>query len=109
MIILSFAFQIYKNNLMLRIFKNIAILEGISYLVLFSNMLFIKPTNLELYKTLLYPIGMTHGILFIGYVFLAVLLKKSQEWSYKTTLIILAASLLPFATFYVEKKYLRNI
>lgn len=94
---------------MLRIFKNIAILEGISYLVLFSNMLFIKPTNLELYKTLLYPIGMTHGILFIGYVFLAVLLKKSQEWSYKTTLIILAASLLPFATFYVEKKYLRNI
>lgn len=94
---------------MLRIFKNIAILEGISYLVLFSNMLFIKPTNLELYKTLLYPIGMTHGILFIGYVFLAVLLKKSQEWSYKTTLIILAASLLPFATFYVEKKYLRKI
>ena len=94
---------------MLRIFKNIAILEGISYLVLFFNMLVIKPSNLELYKSLLYPIGMTHGILFIGYVLLAVLLKKSQGWDYKTTLIILGASLLPFATFFIEKKYLRKI
>jgi integral membrane protein len=94
---------------MLKIFKSVAILEGISYLVLFFNMLFIKPSNLELYKSLLYPIGMTHGILFIGYVLLTILLIKSQEWTYKTTLIILGASLLPFATFYVEKKYLRKI
>jgi integral membrane protein len=93
---------------MLRIFKNIAILEGISYLVLFFNMLFIKPSNVELYKNLLYPIGMTHGILFMGYVLLTFLLIKSQEWNYKTSFIILGASLLPFATFYVEKKYLRN-
>jgi integral membrane protein len=93
---------------MLRIFKNVAILEGISYLVLFANMLLVKPSNMELYKSLLYPIGMTHGILFIGYVLLTVLLKKSQEWNSKTSLIILGASLLPFATFYVEKKYLRN-
>lgn len=102
-------FEFRKPVFMLRIFKNIAILEGISYLVLFFNMLFIKPSNMELYKILLYPIGMTHGILFIGYVLLAVLLKKSQEWDYKTTLIILGASLLPFATFFIEKKYLRKI
>ena len=94
---------------MLKIFKSVAILEGISYLVLFFNMLFIKPSNLELYRTLLYPIGMTHGILFMGYVLLTVLLIKSQEWNYKTSFIILGASLLPFATFYVEKKYLRKI
>ena len=94
---------------MLKIFKSVAILEGISYLVLFFNMLFIKPSNLELYKSLLYTIGMTHGILFIGYVLLTILLIKSQEWNYKTTLIILGASLLTFATFYFEKKYLRKI
>jgi integral membrane protein len=93
---------------MVRIFKNIAVLEGISYLVLFANMLLIKPTNLELYKTFLYPIGMTHGILFIGYVLLAVLLKNSQKWNFKELFIVLAASLLPFATFFVEKKYLKN-
>lgn len=93
---------------MLRIFKNIAILEGISYIVLFANMLIIKPSNIDLYKSLLYPVGMTHGILFIGYVLLAVLLKKSQEWNLKTSSIVLGASLLPFATFYIEKKYLRK-
>ena len=93
---------------MLRIFKVTAILEGISYLVLFSNMLFIKPTNIGLYKTLLYPIGMSHGVLFIGYVLLAILLKNAQKWDFKTFGIILAASFLPFGTFYIEKKYLQN-
>jgi integral membrane protein len=92
---------------MLRILKYVAILEGVSYLVLFFNMLFIKPSNLELYKTLLYPVGMTHGVLFISYVLLTILLIKSQEWTFKTSLIILGASLLPFATFYVERKYLK--
>jgi len=94
-----------KKTAMLKIFKITAILEGISYLVLFSNMLFIKPNNFELYHQLLYPIGMSHGILFIGYIILAFLLKTSQKWSLKDFGIILLASLIPFGTFYVEKKY----
>jgi integral membrane protein len=92
---------------MVRLFKNIAILEGISYLVLFANMLLIKPNNFDLYKTFLYPIGMTHGILFIGYVLLALLITKSQKWSFGTLSIVLIASLLPFATFFVERKYVK--
>ncbi|MBA4275798.1 DUF3817 domain-containing protein [Flavobacterium sp.] len=92
---------------MVKIFKNIAILEGISYLVLFANMLLVKPTNLALYKSFLYPIGMTHGILFIGYVALALFIMKSQKWSFKTLSIVLIASLLPLATFFVERKYLQ--
>ena len=94
---------------MVRIFKNIAILEGISYLVLFANMLLIKPNDIVLYKTLLYPIGMTHGLLFIGYVLLAVVLKKSQNWNFKTLLVVLTASLLPLATFFIEKKYIKHV
>lgn len=93
---------------MLKIFKITAILEGISYLVLFSNMLFIKPNNFELYHTLLYPIGMSHGILFIAYVLLAIFLKSSQKWSIPVFGLILAASLIPFGTFYIEQKYLKN-
>ena len=92
---------------MVKIFKNIAILEGISYLVLFANMLLIKPNNLELYKTFLYPVGMTHGVLFIGYVALALFIMKSQKWSFRTLSIVLFASLLPLATFFVEKTYLQ--
>ena len=93
---------------MLKIFKVTAILEGISYLVLFTNMLFIKTNNPELYHTLLRPLGMTHGVLFIGYILLAFLLKKSMNWDLKTFAIILIASLIPFGTFYIEKKYLET-
>jgi integral membrane protein len=93
---------------MLKIFKVTAILEGISFLVLIANMLFLKTNNSELYHTIVRPFGMAHGVLFIGYVVLAVLLRKSQNWDAKTFAIILVASFIPFGTFYVEKKYLEN-
>ena len=93
---------------MTKLFKFVAIAEGISYLVLFFNMLVIKPSNIDLYKTLLFPIGMAHGVLFIGYVLLALLIKKEQNWSFKDLVIVQLASLLPFATFYIEKKYVKN-
>jgi integral membrane protein len=94
---------------MVKLFKYTAILEGISFLVLLVNMIFIKPTNFVLYKTLLNPIGYSHGFLFIGYCLLALVIKKSQNWDLKTLFIVLAASLLPLATFFVEKKYVRNV
>ena len=94
---------------MLKFFKIIALLEGISYLVLFSNMLVVKPTNFALYKTFLFPIGMAHGILFMTYIIVAVMLKFDANWNLKKFGIISLASVVPFGTFYVEKKYLRNV
>ncbi|TRX42947.1 DUF3817 domain-containing protein [Flavobacterium restrictum] len=93
---------------MLKIFKIIAILEGISYLVLFSNMLFIKPTHIEVYKMLLFPVGMAHGLLFVSYIILASILKFQDNWSVKKWGIIVVASLIPFGAFYIEKKQLKN-
>lgn len=93
---------------MIKIFKYIALAEGTSYLILFFNMLFIKHSNPELYKTLLFPFGMTHGLLFVSYILLAFSIKKQQDWSTKDIAAVQIASLLPFATFYVEKKYLKN-
>lgn len=93
---------------MTKLFKFIAIAEGISYLVLFFNMLVIKRLNPELYKTLLFPIGMAHGMLFISYVVLAFIIWKNQQWNIKEIVIVQVASLLPFGTFYIEKKYIKN-
>lgn len=93
---------------MTKLFKFVAVAEGISYLVLFFNMLVIKPNDLVLYKTLLFPVGMAHGLLFMGYVLLAILIRDQQKWSLKDFFIVQLASLLPFATFYVEKKYVKN-
>lgn len=91
---------------MLKIFKLVAVLEGISYLALFGNMLFIKHNNPELYQTLLFPIGMAHGLLFIAYIILAIMLKDQMKWKGKDFFLILVASVIPFGTFWVEKKYL---
>lgn len=90
---------------MVKFFRVVAFSEGVSYLTLLANMLLIKPNNLELYKTFLFPIGMAHGLLFVGYIILAILLKYEQKWDWKKFSIICLASLLPFGTFYVEKKY----
>ena len=94
---------------MTKLFKFIAIAEGMSYLMLFFNMLVIKRLNPELYKTLLYPIGMAHGILFMSYVVLAFVIYKKQKWTFIELIIIQLASLLPFGTFYIEKKYVNNV
>lgn len=92
---------------MLSIFKKTALLEGVSFLVLLFNMLYIKNNNTTLYHSLLQPIGLAHGFLFIAYVILALLLYKKQQWSFVVLGIILLASFIPFGTFYVEKKYLK--
>ncbi len=93
---------------MTKFFKFTAISEGISYIVLLINMLFIKPSHIDLYKSLLFPIGMTHGILFMAYIYLAFIIKDKQNWSFKDLFFVILGSIVPFGTFYVEKKYVVN-
>lgn len=52
--------------------------------------------------------GWTHGLLFVAYIFLAIMLKIEQNWSWKKFMIICIASLVPFGTFYIENKYFKN-
>ncbi|AWM15023.1 hypothetical protein DI487_14945 [Flavobacterium sediminis] len=94
---------------MIKLFKIVAFLEGISLLVLFSNMLVVKQMNLDLYKSLLFPVGMAHGLLFLAYIALATMFKIEQNWDFKKYFIICIASVLPFGTFYIEKRYLAEL
>jgi len=91
---------------MIKFFKFIAIAEGFSYILLLANMVFIKPTNLVLYKSLLFPIGMSHGLLFISYLYLSFFMKNKFKWDIKDLLIVILGSLVPFGAFYIEKIYL---
>ena len=93
-----------KETKLLSSFRWIAILEGISYIAFFITM----PLK-YMYETPMPNkfVGMGHGILFMLYVLLALLVVLEQKWSMKRFLIFFAASLVPFATFYIEKKYLR--
>jgi len=87
---------------MVRFFKIIATLEGISLLVL---LFFAYVHRVDLAVRY---IGMAHGVLFIIYSVLAVLLKFKQGWSWGKLIIIFLASFVPFGTFYIEWKYFRG-
>lgn len=93
---------------LINIFRVIAFSEGISYLLLFSNMLFIKHNQPDLYHSILFPLGMVHGILFIGYIILAIILGSKLRWKNKTLFRVLIASLIPFGTFFISKHYLKE-
>ncbi len=91
---------------MLQLFRVTAILEGISYLALFGVTM-----PLKYWAEIPYPnkiVGYAHGVLFIAFVLLALAVCIQKKWGFKRIVIFGLASLLPFATFYVEKKYLRN-
>lgn len=88
-------------------FKLVALLEGISYILLLFVAVPVKYlANDPQYVKLL---GMTHGLLFVAYILLAVLLGSKLKWDGKTLLIVLIASVIPFGTFYIDRTYLKNV
>ena len=92
---------------MLQAFRVTAILEGISYLLLFTLSM-----PLKYWAGIGEPntyIGYAHGFLFIGFMVMAVVLTFENKWGIKRLLVFALAALLPFGTFYVERKYLRPV
>ena len=89
---------------MINIFKVVSFLEGISYLLLmFVGMPYKYLESLG--KTAVYVkmFGMPHGVLFVAYIILAIILKFSIKWTTKEFGIVCLLSLLPFGTFFVGK------
>lgn len=87
------------------IFRIVGVLEGISYILLISLGLYYKyvqndPSFVKLF-------GMPHGLLFMLYIVLAIVIKPMMQWNTKTLGIVLLGSVIPFGTFYVDYKYLR--
>ena len=78
-----------------------AILEGISYL------LFALTMPLKYWHGILMPnkiVGIIHGVLFIAYVLLVFVESQEKKWSASDKFWSYLASLLPFATFIVDRK-----
>jgi integral membrane protein len=51
---------------------------------------------------------MAHGLLFIAYIIFAIMTKFKLNWKIETLFIVFIASIIPFGTFYIDKKYLSN-
>ncbi|HJT74395.1 MAG TPA: DUF3817 domain-containing protein [Chitinophaga sp.] len=87
---------------MLKSYRRIALIEGISYLVL----LFIA---MPLKYGFDYPhpvkyVGWAHGVLFVAYVALLLVCWVQYKWSILRVSGFFIASLVPFVPFIVEKR-----
>lgn len=88
---------------MTRIFAIIAKAEGWSFLlVLFVTMPLKYLGGIGLPNKI---IGMVHGVLFLAYVVLAILVARELKWKFGTTVIVLLCSVIPYGTFWMERKY----
>jgi len=90
---------------MIPIFKIVSFLEGVSYILLLFIATPIK--YLQGDPTYVKWLGMPHGLLFVAYIILAIMLKYELNWSFKKFAIVCALSLIPFGTFFVGK-YLKK-
>lgn len=79
----------------------LAVLEGISFL-LFAITMPLK-YGLQIPEPNFY-VGMAHGWLFILYVIFCIQNILLHRWGFKVSILSLAASLIPFGTFYADAK-----
>ncbi len=93
------------NDPIIRRFRMVAIAEGISFLVLLFIAMPMKylmdiPMAVKL-------VGWIHGVLFIWYWVAAVPLFTKLGWNGERVIGLGLASILPFGTFVMERRWLR--
>lgn len=84
----------------------IGITEGISFLVLLFIAMPIK-YGLGIPEVVRY-VGWAHGVLFIAYIIAVFAAIRAMRWNWFWVLVALAASLIPFGTFVLDKQLKRR-
>lgn len=84
------------------------VLEGISLIVLTGIAVPVKYINDD--PSLVKIIGPLHGLLFLLYVINAISVGVEYRWKFSvTTWKVLLACIIPFGTFYIDRKILRRL
>jgi integral membrane protein len=95
------------ENKLLHRFCFIALLEGISYLVLLGIAMPLK--YLADMPLMVEYTGWVHGLLFVLYIGFLIFSAVLYNWKFGRVLLIFLAALLPFAPFIVERKLKREM
>jgi integral membrane protein len=83
-------------------FRVIAILEGWSYILLGFTMILKYQFAMPQPN---YVVGMAHGVLFMLYILLLLRVSYILKWKFWQMTLAFLVSLVPFGTFYAEKKW----
>lgn len=85
----------------------VAFLEGSSLVLL---VFVAMPFKYILEEPLLVEwIGMIHGVLFVFFMIAMTMEATEKEWKFKTILSVFLSSIIPFGTFYIDRKLLRGM
>lgn len=92
---------------MLKTFRMLSLIEGLSLITL----LFIAmPARYQFgYGEAVFYVGMTHGILWMAYFTLSLMVSHNQKWSVIFWALVLGASITPFACFFLDKKLKKEL
>jgi len=87
---------------LIKIFRWIAIAEGISFLILLAiamplKYLYNRPDAVKFF-------GMAHGILFVGFIMLAFYVMNTTNKGFGWLLKAIFLSIIPFGTFYLDRE-----
>ena len=87
-------------------FRIVALLEAVSLLALFAAAIFHRVFDGS--DVGVSVLGLPHGLLFLAYALLALLIREEQGWSVGQTILVLVLSALPFGAVYVHTKMVRE-
>lgn len=91
---------------MLKSFRLLSLVEGLSLLVL----LFVAmPAKYQFGHDFVWPVGMTHGVLWLAYVLASLVVSHLRKWSVGAWLLALLSSVVPFGFVLLDRRLKREI
>lgn len=91
---------------MLKIFRTLSFIEGLSLITL----LFIAmPAKYQFGYDFIWPVGMTHGILWLAYVTLSLPVSHKQSWTVMFWMLVLISSVIPFGFLFLDARFKREL
>ncbi len=86
-------------------FRLVALAEAVSYLALLAAVVLKRVLD---GPDLVGVLGPIHGILFLVYVLLTLLVRDEQGWTAVQTIVVLVASAIPFGAFVVNSRMVHD-
>ncbi len=86
---------------MLLFFRRLSVIEGLSLLMV---LLVAMPLRRFAGIDVIWPVGMTHGLLWLGYFVLSLPVSHRQKWSVGFWLLVLLSSVTPFGFLLLDRR-----